>query len=529
MKLFSLLKAVFSQDMSLFKFKSKTKNRFKKILLFIFLFGSVGYSVGFYQYYLAEELNKINQTYLILSLSIFGVSILALFEGIYKSQNILFDCKDNDLLFSLPISRESILFVRIVKLLVFEFIFNIMFLVPTFIVYSMFESVDINFYIMSIIISILIPIIPTIIACFVGYFIKLFSSKSKSSKIVQTLLTTVAFVAVFFFLTSYDSIIGQMTDTISKYGNKFNYYYVIRAYIELIKGFNIITFIKLLLVNIIPFILFILIAKKYYFNIISNSKNHYKSKNSKVNIIVRKPLISLIIKELKRYFSSTVYMFNTAFGFILVFVVSIAGAIKGKTAVIELFKAYGISDKAPIEMIIYCLIFIALSMTSISSSSISLEGRTINYTKSLPINYKDVLKSKILSCLIIELPLILISIVVFTIGFHINLIYVILFILISIGVILVNANIGLLINLKHAKLDWNNETEVVKQSFSTMLSVYLAFPFMIIGGLLLFVASNMFSDMIAMTIHIGVMFIVSLILYLRLMSVGPKLYGKLSV
>ena len=61
------------------------------------------------------------------------------------------------------------------------------------------------------------------------------------------------------------------------------------------------------------------------------------------------------------------------------------------------------------------------------------------------------------------------------------------------------------------------------------LSVYLAFPFMIIGGLLLFVASNMFSDMIAMTIHIGVMFIVSLILYLRLMSVGPKLYGKLSV
>ena len=43
-----------------------------------------------------------------------------------------------------------------------------------------------------------------------------------------------------------------------------------------------------------------------------------------------------------RYFLLTVYMFNTAFGFILVFVVSIAGAIKGKTAVIELFKAYGI-------------------------------------------------------------------------------------------------------------------------------------------------------------------------------------------
>ena len=77
----------------------------------------------------------------------------------------------------------------------------------------------------------------------------MFSSKSKSSKIVQTIFTTVAFVILFFFLTGYENIIGQMSNTISKYGNKFDYYYVIRAYLELIKGFNIITFIKLLILG----------------------------------------------------------------------------------------------------------------------------------------------------------------------------------------------------------------------------------------------------------------------------------------
>ncbi len=49
-------------------------------------------------------------------------------------------------------------------------------------------------------------------------------------------------------------------------------YYPVGAYTILIDKFDIMVFLKLLLINIIPFILFILLGGKYYFKIIEGSK-----------------------------------------------------------------------------------------------------------------------------------------------------------------------------------------------------------------------------------------------------------------
>ena len=54
-KLISLLKAVLSQDMSLFKYKTKNNtSKLRKILFPVFLFGIVSVSIGTYAYMLAD-------------------------------------------------------------------------------------------------------------------------------------------------------------------------------------------------------------------------------------------------------------------------------------------------------------------------------------------------------------------------------------------------------------------------------------------------------------------------------------------
>ena len=73
-----------------------------------------------------------------------------------------------------------------------------MFILPTFIVYIYFENPSISFYLISLFMTFLIPIIPTIISSIIGYIIKLFSSKSKRKKIVQTLLSSIVFLVIFF-------------------------------------------------------------------------------------------------------------------------------------------------------------------------------------------------------------------------------------------------------------------------------------------------------------------------------------------
>ena len=80
-------------------------------------------------------------------------------------------------------------------------------------------------------------------------------------------------------------------------------YYPLGLYINLITKFNILDLINLFVVNIIPFILFIMIGSKLYFYIIFNSKESKVAKNNKINkkiIIKRKPITSLVKKELKR-------------------------------------------------------------------------------------------------------------------------------------------------------------------------------------------------------------------------------------
>ena len=274
MKTLPLLKAVLTCDMNMFKYSAgKNASKKKKILLPVFLFLVVGFSVGYYAYLLGKPLHKVGLTYVMLSLFIFVVSIITLIEGIYKSQGILFETKDNDLLFSLPISRGKILFVRIFKLILFQYLYNLMFILPSFIVYIYFEHPSISFYLISILMTLLIPIIPTVISCLVGYFIKMISSKSKSKRIVQTILSSIVCLGIFFLSFNLNSFIETIAIKATSINDMLTrIYYPVGAYISLIDKFDIVVLVKLLLINIIPFMLFIYLGSKYYFKIISNSK-----------------------------------------------------------------------------------------------------------------------------------------------------------------------------------------------------------------------------------------------------------------
>ena len=139
MKLISLLKAVLSQDMNMFKYSvGKNASKLKKVSLPLLLFVIVSISIGYYAYLIAEVLTPMNLTYIMLSMFMAVVTMLTFIEGIYKSQGILFEAKDNDMLFSLPIRRSTILFVRVFKLILFEYIYNLMFILPAFVIYIYF-------------------------------------------------------------------------------------------------------------------------------------------------------------------------------------------------------------------------------------------------------------------------------------------------------------------------------------------------------------------------------------------------------
>lgn len=533
-KTISLLKAVLSQDMNLFKYTAKKNaSKTKKLLFPIFLFALISFSIGTYAYMIAEPLYEMHLTYVMLTLFLTMVSILTFMSGIYKSQNILFDCKDNDLLFSLPIKKSKILFIRIFKLLLFQFVYNLMFLLPAFAIYVYFVKPNVGFYLISLVMSILIPIIPTVLSSFIGYIVKLFSSKSNKSKIVQTLLTSLIFLVIFFFSFNLENYINNIVEHATDINDLLiKIYYPIGLYVRLITNFSFIDFIKLISVNIIPLLIFILLGSKFYFKIISNNKNSkHKTKinNKKDEYKKHSKLYSLAKKELKRFVSSPVYMFNSSFGLIILLISTIAVSIKGDYIFKLILSSYGINDDISINILYYGLIIFSLAMTSITSSSISLEGKTINITKSLPISIKEIIISKIIYPYVIELPFVVISELIYLIIYKPSVSFSIALILVSILLIFFTAAFGLLINLKYPKMNASSDTEVVKQSMSSMISVFSGMGIFIMSLVYISSLINIFGFTITIYTHILILLLLDILVYIILKTTSQKDYANINV
>ena len=201
-KLWSLIKATLSSDMSIFRYKSKSDKKSSKISFVVLLILLLGFSIGSYAAAFMDQLTDLHLEYVILTLFILITSILTLIEGIYKSGTLIFNCKDDNLLLSLPISRSTVLFIRILKFYLFELLYNALFLAPAMIAYITYVKVGFSYYIVCLIMLLLLPIIPIVISCLIGGFISQTSSKFKYKNIVQIVLITIFLLVMLYFSLS---------------------------------------------------------------------------------------------------------------------------------------------------------------------------------------------------------------------------------------------------------------------------------------------------------------------------------------
>lgn len=536
-KLISLLKATMSQDMNLFKVK-RGEGKNKGLILVLTLI--VMFAVGSYAYMIAEVLAPINQTIVMVNIFIIVTTLITFIEGIYKSQGILFEAKDNDLLFSMPIEKSKILFARIAKLITFQTLYNSLFIIPAFVVYIYFERPDAMFYFITVLMIFLLPIIPTILSSIIGYIVKGISIKFKLKKLLQTILTLVFMIGIFFLALNLEQMIGgieQNADNINQ--SLVSLYYPIKLYSNLVQNFNIIELLNLLVINIIPTILFICIASIFYFKIISKTaeKSGKKSKSISLNnktLKRRSKVISLIKKELKRFFDSPVYIINTMFGGVLIIAATIGIALNFD----QLLNSFivqvdmGINKEQIVNImpkIFYEMILFTACLTSITSSMISIEGKSFNITKSLPVSTKKILLSKIMASNILSTPLILISDIIFFVAFKTESIDIIYILLISLIMPTLIAIIGLLVNLKFPKMDASSDAEVIKQSASSAIAVFIGMAIGITSIILMVAVGSIMDLNIFIVIELLALVFVIVVLWNILKIYGAKRFKEIEI
>ena len=480
-RIISLIKACMTDNMSIFKIRNKKQNKKTNKLLPVFLGVLIMFYMWTYANMIMEQLIEFHAEFFLLTIFIIFTSILTLVEGIYKSGNLLFNCKDDNLLMSLPIKKSTVLFVRVLKFYVFELVYNSLFLIRAFVVYVSYVSVNATFYIVSLLSIFLLPIIPIVISCLIGAFITGVASKFKKKNIMQILISTIFLLGVLYISFNLENVLKNLAEKATTINDLITrLYYPAGAYLKLITEFKMVDFITYIGVHIVVFLALIFTGGKFYFRINSEgmkNKAGNKNANKSYRIKQRRPIISLINKEYKKFMSSPVFVTNAGFGLVLFIIGSIAICFKFE-GIVNAIAQSGmeismdwINSNLPI--FVFGFICFTALMTSITSSMISLEGKSFNILKSLPVSSIKIILAKVLSAVIIMIPCIIIGDIILFARFQFNKFEIFILFIASFVLPFVSSLIGILVNLKYPKMDAESDTEVVKQSMSSMVAVFM--------------------------------------------------------
>ena len=536
-KLLSLIKACMSDNMSLFRIKTKSQSKKAKLILPIFLFMFIFFYIVGFSNMIIEPLIEINSEYVLLTLFVTFTTIITFVEGIYKSGSLLFNSKDDNLLLSLPIKKSTVLFIRIFKFYVFEVLYNSMFLMPAMVVYAYYVDVSISYYIVSVSALLLLPIIPIIISCIIGGIINSSASKFKHKNFAQTIITILLLVFIFYGSYNLESAIKNLAQNASLVNSVITkIYYPVKLYIKLVTNFKIVDFIQFILINILIFVISVSIFSKIYFKINSSTKAvklSKKNRNSNYKIKTSLPIKSLIKKELNRFANTPVFVINTAMGLAIFLIGCILISIKFDSLINTISEDIPISVeqiKSYIPVILFGFVCFSSLMSSITSSMISLEGKSFSILKSLPVSSFKIIISKVLTAVIIMVPVLVVGDIIMFVRFSFNIIEVLMILISSIILPLVSETIGIIVNLKYPKMDAENDTEVVKQSMSSAIAVFTG---MLLTGITILlivkgIEHNINLDIIiALVLGIYTLLCMNLLIYLN--KVSTKEFNKINV
>lgn len=450
-----------------------------------------------------------------LSLSV----IVSLIFSFYSSVKVLFGFNDYDMLFSMPIKTHEVVVSKLAFSYVIDFIFTILILAPS-IVFSKKFGLDLEFttVINLVILSLGAPFFSMTISTLLGIIVAFISSRAKRKALIETIFFLAVLIGVFAF-SILTSIGEEQTEEIAMLSAVKKIYFIYPLVLKSIDniGFSLLVFIVQTVAFIIPLAFVCVFYKKIHtFFVSKKTSRKYIHKTQKAKTATR----ALYKKEIKRIFSSSIYVMNSLLGafFALVGIVVLSVLCISN----GLNKVGGLGDI--IVIYIPTVLCFTLFMAPPTNCSISLEGKSFWILRTSPVPFSMVLNTKLLATLTFYLPIGIVSAVLIPIALGLDLITGVEFSLISILLSVLPANAGLLINLLFPMLNWDNENKPIKQGASVLVTMLFGF---ILAGL--FGVGAYFikvSTKILLLIILLISLLLTILTYLLIIKKGDKILGR---
>ncbi|PGV60121.1 permease [Bacillus cereus] len=478
------IRLVTQLGLNTFKYEKDKKKRQNKILLTASI-ALVGVMLMLYCGTSAYGLVKLGMSEIIPVYALVISSVLTLFFTIFKANGEIFAFKDYDFLMSLPIRVSTVIASRFLYLYLLNTIFSIIIMLPMGVVYGIHGNPSVSFYFMWFISMFIASLIPTTIAAIFGAAITAIASKFKNANKITTILSFIVIITFGLFMLKNGNAQYSLTDMngigaiVSEQLTKV--YPLANMFQKAIVHADIVAFILFVGISVTWYYLFIKILSLKYKQINTGISTYHMLSNYEVNSMRKESvLVALYKKELKRFFSSTVYVINSGMGVVMAIAFSLAIVVVGPN---QLIAYPGV--ELLLQKIAPFAIAAAISMTCTTCVSLSLEGKNVWIIKSLPIAPKVIYDSKMLMNLSLSIPASLISAVLLIIGLKLDVWSSLLIVITPLAYSLFSAVWGIFINNRFGYYDWVSETQVVKQSVGSFVGMFGGLIVAVIPALLI--------------------------------------------
>ena len=400
--------------------------------------------------------------------SLFGLIsfVLMLVGSVFMAQTQIFEAKDNELLLSMPIPPRYIFLSRIISLAVVNLVYESVISIPCFVLYCIFGQVTVLGVVSFIILSLVLPLFSMAITILFAWMLSSITARVRHKTAFQMALSIllIGLWYAFYMVLSNGGIASNMQWALSVS--------LIKWFSEGIASANMLYVLYFVLVGVGAFALVCFVLSLNFIKITTMNKGApkavYKEKKSKV----KGASSALLRREFRRFTSSSTYMLNCGFGLIFILAIAVFAIVKSDSLpVISLGKNF------PIDVsVLFALgIIFIQSSTPISAPSVSFEGKSLWIIQSLPVRGADVLRAKVLMHVLAEAPVTLISSAIIAVIFHSDVLSTVFVLIAPFLMCLFIAVLGVFVNLKFPRFDWDNEAMIVKRGASVGITMGIGY------------------------------------------------------
>ena len=417
------------------------------------------------------------------------ISVLAFVFTLFKTNGYLFNFREYDMLMALPFKSSTVAACKFMYMYVKSLPWYLSISLAMMVGYGIYARPPVVVYPVWLVLGLFLPVIPMLASAFLGFVIARISAGFRKTNVVQTVLTF-AFVILCFSLRFIiedlfrnNRVQAALEAASALTGGAAKYYLPAGWFADAITKRSIPATLLLVGVSAALFTAVFAVVGRSYRSINSALKNHAAAGKYRMSDQKRRGVVaSVAFKEFKRLTGSTVYMVNGAMGEILAALVSVLTLVVGPERIIAIVTQNAPISAAILRPAIPFIVYFFVGMMATTACSPSLEGKNYWIIQSLPIEMKTVYKGKMLFNMLLTVPFMAFSTLCLCVAFRAPALDTALYLILGLTLCAFSTAWGCVCGIRHMRLDWENEVEVVKQGAA--VTVYLLPNMFVVMGLI---------------------------------------------